>query len=140
MLMSDYVFDAYNVRQSLEKHPVFAALSIEELLKLCSFAKVKTFKKDETLIRESEPNDFLFLILNGFVDVKSYGVTIASCAKGALLGEVSTLELGDATAEIKAASEVNALVLPKGCIHELVREDPKFGECLYDSAMSRLLS
>jgi len=134
-----FALDVDKVKEYLQAQQVFASLSAEYLLKICEEISLRTFDKNECLIKEGEESAFLYLIIGGTVDVRSYGVSIATCVAGSLIGEVSASGLSPATAEVVAASKVNTICLPVVSIHKLAGEVPTFNQTLNDAAMSRLL-
>ena len=133
------ILDVDKIKSYFQAHYIFASLSAEALLKICEDIALDSFEKNECLIKEGEESAFLYLIIDGTVDVRSYGVSIASCKAGCLVGEVSASGLSAATAEVIASSKVNTISIPVVSVHKLTGEVPTFNQTLHDAAMSRLL-
>jgi len=72
----------------------------------------------EALVKQGEPGDELFLLLDGIVDVEVDGDVVAEIGPGALLGERALLEGGTRTATVWAKSPVRAVVIPRDAIDE----------------------
>jgi len=78
----------------------------------------RTVKQGETLMREGEPGDELFLLLDGIVDIEVNGEPVAEVGPGALLGERAVLEGGKRTATVLAKTPVRVAVVPVDAIDE----------------------
>jgi len=135
-----YALDMDKIKAHLQAHQVFSSLSTEALLKICEDTSLDSFEKNECLIKEGEESPFLYLIIDGTVDVRSYGVNVARCMAGNIVGEVSASGLSVATAEVVASSRVDTISLPVVSVNRLANEVPAFNQTLNDAAMSRLLS
>jgi len=78
----------------------------------------RTVKQGETLMREGEPGEELFLLLDGIVDIEVNGEPVAEVGPGALLGERAVLEGGKRTATVLAKTPVRVAVVPVDAIDE----------------------
>jgi hypothetical protein len=78
----------------------------------------RTVKQGEALMREGEPGEELFLLLDGIVDIEVNGEPVAEVGPGALLGERAVLEGGKRTATVLAKTPVRVAVVPVDAIDE----------------------
>ena len=145
MALSSDGVDCGMVMEALKAHRIFHSLSDEDLDSLCREGCYVDFKHGELLIKEERPNHYMYLVLDGKIHIKSYGIKIRSISKGGLIGEISAAGLGSvaenaATAEAVAATDVKVVRFPVTRVHELATEKQEFAETLHDAAMSRLLS
>ena len=145
MTLEDSAIDVKKVIKILLSHHIFSSLSIEDLENLCSSADFIQFKSGDALIKEEQPNHFLFLLLDGKVHIKSYGIKIRSVSRDGLIGEISAAGLGSvtddaATAEVVAATDVQTVRFPVSAVKLLAECRQEFADSLHDAAMSRLLS
>ena len=84
----------------LRSSPTFAALGAPELERLARSMKPVAVKAGETLMREGEPGDQAFLVADGELEVLIGGKTIATVARGDLVGEIALLRGGVRTASV----------------------------------------
>jgi len=132
------------VKGSLQSQVIFKPLSETQLQTLCESALVKNFAVGDMLIKEGISNGFLYLIIEGRVKIKSYGIKVASVSAGNLIGEIAAAGLGSAsadsaTADVIAAEESKVFCFPMNTIRTLSQANENFAQALHDSAMSRLL-
>ncbi len=144
MALSDDV-DCKMIVDALKEHRIFHALEDHELQEMCRDACYVNFRQGELLIKEEKPNHYLYLVLEGKIHIKSYGIKIRAIHKGGLIGEISAAGLGSvtensATAEAVAATDVKVVRFPVSRVHEFANEKQEFADTLHDVAMSRLLS
>ena len=125
--------------EEIKGHPCFAELDAAEIQLLCDAANTQTYRKGEFLIREGAVNHHLFLMIEGLVHIKSYGVKIAKLSAGSLLGEVSTTGIGQPIADVVAATEVTVCKFPVSEINKIAAKNQSFATCLHDRAMDRVL-
>lgn len=91
-----------------------------------------------TLIREGQPLDQLYVVLDGeadvLVDVAGSATAVGSSRRGEILGEMSFLG-GDerATATVQAREAMLLLAMPKPRIREQLEQDLAFAERFYRS-------
>jgi Cyclic nucleotide-binding domain len=92
----------------------------EELTRiaLASNAKLprRRLELGETLVRQGEPGDDMFLLLDGHLDVEIDGEIVARVGAGAVLGELAVLEGGRRSATLRAARSCRVAVLPAEAI------------------------
>ncbi|HJU82281.1 MAG TPA: cyclic nucleotide-binding domain-containing protein [Acidimicrobiia bacterium] len=65
-----------------------------------------------SLIEQGAPGGFIYLILDGMLEVTVDGTMVAELGPGAIVGEMALLEGGHATATVKALTPVRAAKLP----------------------------
>jgi Cyclic nucleotide-binding domain len=65
----------------------------------------------ETLVRQGEPGDELFVVVDGVLDVEVDGAVVAQAGPGAVLGELAVLEGGTRTATLRAVTACRVAVL-----------------------------
>lgn len=123
----------------LKKQKLFAALNENELKQICDAGTLQKYSSGERLIREGSINHFLFLIANGAVHIKSYGVKVAKLSAGSLIGEVSAAGLGAPIADVAASGSVSAFKIPFDIINSIASRNPEFAKSLHEEAMSRVL-
>jgi hypothetical protein len=73
---------------------------------------LRTVAPGASLVRQGEPGDTLFLVLDGVLVVEVDREPVAEVGPGAVLGERSILEGGRRTATLRAASRVRVAAVP----------------------------
>jgi hypothetical protein len=74
--------------------------------------------KGETLMRQGERGDELFLLLGGVLEIEVDGEVVAELGSGALVGEMALLEGGTRNATVRAATFCRVALVP---VHLLSR-------------------
>ena len=113
-----------------------AELEIEDIGWILSHGRERAVGSGETVIQEGTEPDSLFLVLTGLValEIASLGDReVARLGPGELLGEMSFLEEGPASASIRAVEDTEVLALDRSLLASKVREDPEFAARVYRS-------
>jgi Cyclic nucleotide-binding domain len=74
--------------------------------------KIKKLRKGKTLIKQGEPGDEVFLLLDGVLAVELDGEPLAELGPGAILGERAVLEGGVRTSTLRAVTKCKVAVAP----------------------------
>ena len=82
------------------------------------------------LVREGEPGDALFLILEGEAVVKREGHEVGKVGPGSHFGELAILDGAPRSATVVAATDVRVAVLGIRMFRTLLREFPELAEQL----------
>ena len=104
--------------------------------------KRKKLKIGETLIKEGEKNDELYLLMEGCLKVtKTKGNTeyeIATITPGKVVGEMSFLDMKPRSADVMAFKESTVAVIPRSHYEEFLRTLPDWLIKLQTTIISRL--
>jgi cAMP-dependent protein kinase regulator len=82
------------------------------------------------LIREGEPGDALFVILDGEASVQHDGEEVTRVGEGSYFGELALLDGAPRSATVVAATDVKVAVLGIRMFRTLLREVPDLAEQL----------
>ena len=94
----------------------------------------------EILIEQGQPNDYLFIVLEGHVSISIAGMGEVNVAgSGEILGEMSMVESRPPSATATAAEDCYVLRLPYVRLHRGVQNDLGFGMRFY-RALATVLS
>ena len=107
----------------LKSVDVFAHTTIEELGRIATLTQEVRFKAGETIFREGEPVDALYLVLKGRVMVEKNGVKIREIGEKETFATVAALDLEPAAHTVKALEPVHALKLNALDFHEVLAQD-----------------
>ncbi|HTY19777.1 MAG TPA: cyclic nucleotide-binding domain-containing protein [Myxococcota bacterium] len=128
---------------SLRQVSLFAGLSLERLQAIERITTDAEYVKGEVMMREGEPGDDLYLLVEGEVDVVKGAGTPAEehlnrLGPGSYVGEMAVLDGGLRSATIVATSHVRVLVLAGPRLRELVHEMPDLAFDLFRVLTERL--
>jgi len=119
---------------------LFRGLSDEQTLRLAGAFDYGTFDPGETIFREGDECEDMYVVLSGDVCVRldSRGVEVGSVGVGECLGEVALLTESLHSATASACAEVETAVITRHRMVDLVRRRPDIGVVLYRNVASGL--
>ena len=97
--------------ESLRRVPLFAGLDRKELELLAKLAKEQRYEPGATIVKTGAGGHGLYIIKEGNVSVVRDGKKVASMGPGQFFGEISVLDGGPRTADVKADTETVCLTL-----------------------------
>jgi cAMP-dependent protein kinase regulator len=108
--------------------PLFSGIPREDIIGLISRMKGNAFKKDDTIVREGEQGDSLYVVKSGTVrvvtKVKNKEVRLATLGERDFFGEVSFLTSRPRTADVVADGPAEILELKRADLQELMDRYP----------------
>jgi CRP-like cAMP-binding protein len=131
--------------KQVEKQACFKQLTSKEKEVLASLFKLKTFNTDQTIVKEGEIVDSVYLILNGEASVRTLRFIngepqvnlITTLGKGAAIGlnETGFYSLtGRRTATVVAINDVTTLCLSVAAFHGFALEYSHVNEVMHRQA------
>ena len=114
---------------------LFRAFTPVEFMKLMRVGDWQTAQSGKTLTREGENLEELLLIGHGEVVIERDGEEIAKAGDGAIIGEMSFLQGGGASATVRTGAPTSYIVWPTDGLRKLLRRNPTM-----DVAMRSVLS
>lgn len=101
---------------SFRKIPLFNDLRVQEIMAIAGKSFVREFSKGEVMIREGDPGDALYLIMEGEMAVikdmgKEQELVLDRIGKDDFFGEMALLDGNPRSGSIRAESEALVLVL-----------------------------
>lgn len=112
-----------NGMQSMGAVRLFEHLEQQELLRLLAIAEDCSFAEQEVILREGDPGDTMFLILEGQVEVLVGERRVAELREGAHFGEMALVTQQPRTASIRALAPLKTKRLRRDPLYEVLRED-----------------
>jgi len=91
---------------------IFEHVPIEELGRVAALTEEVQFGAGETIYREGEPVEAIYIILEGRVAVQSNGKVVREVGEKHAVGTLSALDLNSALRTVKAIEPIRALKLP----------------------------
>lgn len=95
----------------LARLPLFSALDKRSMEAVATLAREVEAPAGTVLMREGDPADTFYLIVDGTVHVERAGLPLRSMASGGFLGEIALIEVGERTATATCATDCRLLAL-----------------------------
>ena len=108
----------------LREIPLFSACTREQLAEIGRFTDELEFPEGTTLIREGEPGERFFVLVDGTVEVKKNGRRLRGRGGSGFFGEISLFMRYPTTATVATTSPVRALVLTPEGFRTLLNDFP----------------
>lgn len=109
--------------ESLRKVPMFAGLDKRELDMLGKLIKEQSYPSGATIVKSGAGGHGLYIIKEGKVSIIQGGRTVASMGPGQFFGEISVLDGGPRTADVRADSDTVCLTLISWEVKPLLMEN-----------------
>ncbi|MEO8469923.1 MAG: cyclic nucleotide-binding domain-containing protein [Chloroflexota bacterium] len=95
----------------LARLPLFSALDQRSMEAVATLAREVEAPAGTVLMREGDPADTFYLIVEGTVHVERAGLPLRSMTSGGFLGEIALVEVGERTATATCATDCRLLAL-----------------------------
>ena len=102
---------------------IFSRATIEELGRVAALTEEVHFEPGETIFREGEPVDAIYLILTGRVAVEGNGQVVREVGEKRAFGTVAALDRNPAVHTVKAIDSVHALRLNAQDLQDILSLD-----------------
>ena len=130
--------DAGAIRASLRGVELFSPLGEEDLDALVPHVRLRVYGRGETVVRQGEEGDSLFINLSGNLEVFVDGQTVGSLSGGDFFGEMSLLTGEKRRATVTAVDEVRLIEISKSAIGPIIRSHSSVLEGLSSALGDRL--
>jgi signal transduction histidine kinase len=128
----------------LRQIPLFADLSGEDLERLYSMAETVSIPAGQLVLREGDPGDSLYVVLEGELEVTkrqgSQDVLLALYDPGQFFGEMALLEQAPRSASVRTVQESRLLVISQAAFQSLLSCSPSAPLRILHTVTSRLRS
>ena len=106
---------------------VFKYLTHKELMQVQHVSEFRSYAAGETVVREGEPGESFFVIIEGRLQVSRAGKNITTLEAGSHFGEMSLLNARPRSATVTAAEPSRLLITNRQHFNDLVRSEPTLG-------------
>ena len=97
-----------------------------------------TFSAGEVILREGEPGDHMYVVMEGDLSILISGTVIATASPGDIVGEMALINSETRTATVIADTNCLLLELPHRSTPWLARHDPDFAFKLHVALLRTL--
>jgi len=105
--------------------PLFRHLLYAELIRVLAPTEVTEAKAGETILREGEEGDAMYVVLEGRVGLSKAGERLAEFRTGSHFGEVSLVDRAPRTATATVLEDARLLRLKRDHLYALVQREPE---------------
>ena len=104
--------------------------------------RAREYRIGEPLMRQGEPSDSMFCLIEGevsvvFRDPHGHKTEVIRLRQGSVVGEMEILASEKRLATVSAISDVKAIEIPKSAIQNLVADAPDLAEAFRATVKSR---
>jgi hypothetical protein len=116
--------------RSLDSIPLFSGIPRDELVSVLTSVRPARVPAGQVVVREGDPGDTLYLIVQGTLRVSTRGqdgedVALAALGAGDFFGEVALLTGRPRTATVSALTETELLALDRSTVDRLRAKHPQ---------------
>lgn len=108
---------------------LFKTLDLASRVHLIESAFVMMYDAGEMVLREGDPGDTMFLVMEGTVRIETHGtggvVHLAELGRGACVGEVSVITGAPRTATVTAITNVTVATFARHRVQRVLDQAPK---------------
>jgi len=114
-----------HILDMLHKTPLWSGLSREDLKEVTNRSERREYESGNIIVKKGDRAPAFYLILEGTVNVKSNGRTLAKLGPGQFFGEMSILDGQLRTADVVAVEPVSCLILHWTSFKGLISNNPR---------------
>ncbi len=107
--------------RALRPVPIFRGLTKETLFDVARKTDEVTYPSGATVVREGDPGDALYIIVEGSVEVLTGGRVVAQMTAGDFFGEISLFDKEPRSATVVAVDDVVLLTLKSSDFETLLK-------------------
>ena len=127
----------------LQRVPLFAELSAEELDHIASVAVPRSFPRGVRVFHEGDNSDACYIVRSGDLRVTrehsdGRAIALATLSGGDIFGELAMLDGGARSASVETLADSELLALPAGDVRRLLAEHPAIAVKLIVALVRRL--
>jgi CRP-like cAMP-binding protein len=115
----------------LKSVEIFAHAAIEELGRIATLMQEVRFESGETIYREGNPIDAVYVILRGRVAVQNGGRVVREAREHHVIGALAALDLGVALRTVAALEPIEALKLSVQDFQDFLASDFELVKALF---------
>ncbi|CAN5792033.1 hypothetical protein BH18ACT17_BH18ACT17_12150 [soil metagenome] len=118
--------------------PLFSDFSKRHLQRLAGDTDELTFAPEESVVRESDPGETLFVVLEGEAKIVRRGKKVGVVLPGDFFGELCAIDAQPRSASVVAVTRLRVLRLFRRHLMALLEDEPQVTLKLLDGIVRRL--
>lgn len=126
--------------ESLRQVPLFSSLDKKELQILAKIIREQAYEPGQVIVNAGAGGHGLYIIREGKVSIIQNGKTVATMGPGQFFGEISVLDGGPRTADVKADEPTVCLTLISWEVKPILMQDPGISYKMLLEMVKRLRS
>lgn len=122
----------------LERVPLFEDLSKGQLRGVRDLAEEVRYMEGASIVREGEPGDSFYVIVEGQAKVQRGDKTLATLVPGEFFGEISLLDGGERTATVVSETPMALLEIKQRPFMKMIGKQPDIALKMMQGLAARL--
>jgi flavin reductase (DIM6/NTAB) family NADH-FMN oxidoreductase RutF len=118
--------------------PMLSTLPPEILDAIMAAGEERSYEPEQPVVREGEPGDELFVILDGEARIERGGNVVAAFGPGEFFGEIAVLDGRPRSADVVAATALRCLTVSREVLREALEREPKAAWAMLQILAGRL--
>ena len=110
---------------TLQKYALFGGLLEEQIESILPFMQEENYKSDDLLIAEGKPNDKIFFLIEGHVEVLKRNVSLARFSEGEAFGEMEVLDIMPSVATVRTVLPTTVMSISNKALRVIYNMDVK---------------
>jgi CRP-like cAMP-binding protein len=110
---------------ALQRYSLFGGVTPEEIEKIKPLLSMQHFEAGAYPQVEGQPNDKIYFILSGEVEIVKQGVVIAHLKEGETFGEMELLDIMPSIATVRAVTKLEVVTISNRALYEISKLDLK---------------
>lgn len=112
----------------LREVPLFRGLSGEDLYPVAEIASVEELESPAVIVRQGEPSDDLYVVLEGELSVEKDGAVVGALGPSKTFGELGVLDGEPRAATVQSSGPCKLLRIPRSELEGLLEESPELAK------------
>ena len=109
----------------LQKYSLFGGMLPEQVERIRPLLVQSAFLEGQTVLREGDPNDSIYFILDGRVQIVKGGSVLTELGEGETFGEMELLDVQPSAATVRAASPLSVAAISNRAVRQIYCMDAK---------------
>jgi len=122
----------------LARAPMLSTLPPEILDAITTAGEERSYEPEDAVVREGEPGDELFVILEGDARIERGGNVLATFGPGEFFGEIAVLDGRPRSADVVAATPLRCLTVSRDVLREALEGAPEAAWAMLQILAGRL--
>jgi CRP-like cAMP-binding protein len=124
--------------EMLSKVPLFSGLDKKDIMDIVAVGSEVSFAAGKTILKQGEPGLSFLLVLEGKVEVRKGGKTIAATGPGGFFGEMTVFDDKPRSADIVAVEPTRCFGITNWSFIPMLRSNPSVAIGIINELVSRL--